>query len=135
MFENKEIKIVLSEEANEEYDSLNEIVGEELKKGIESSFHQTLLRSINRARDLLKKNPFAGDQIQKKLIPEKYKKLYDVENLWRIELANRWRLIYTITGDKIEIINFVVDIFDHTLSGHENLQAGKNYDKVFGYKN
>jgi Txe/YoeB family toxin of Txe-Axe toxin-antitoxin module len=82
-----------------------------------------LLRSINKARDLLKKNPFAGNQIQKRLIPERYKKLYDVENLWRIELANRWRLIYTIYGNEIEIINFVVDIFDH-----------KKYDKVFGYK-
>ena len=123
MFENKEIKVILSEEADKEYTSLNEIVGEELKNGIKSSFHQSLLRSINKARDLLKKNPFAGNQIQKRLIPERYKKLYDVENLWRIELANRWRLIYTIYGNEIEIINFVVDIFDH-----------KKYDKVFGYK-
>ena len=72
---------------------------------------------------MLKKNPFAGNQIQKKQIPKKYKTAYDVDNLWRIELANRWRLIYTITGNKIEIINFVVDIFDH-----------KECDKVFGYK-
>ena len=123
MFEDKEIKVILSEEADEVYDELNKIVGDETKKGIENSFHQTLLRSINRVRDLLKKNPFAGSQIQKKQIPEKYKNKYDVENLWRIELANRWRLIYTITGNQIEIINFVVEIFNH-----------KDYDKVFGYK-
>lgn len=123
MFGDKEIKVILSEEADEEYQSLNEVVGEEKIKGVESSFHQTLLRSINRVSDLLKKNPFAGNQIPKRQIPEKYINKYDADNLWRIELANRWRLIYTITGDNVEVISFVLDIFDH-----------KEYDKVFGYK-
>ena len=123
MFQGKEISVRLSEEADKVYQELNKIVGEEKLKGIDSSFHQTLLRSINRTRDLLKQNPFAGNQILKKLIPDKYSKKFDVDNVWRIELANRWRLVYTITGNQIEIINFVIDIFDH-----------KNYDKVFGYK-
>jgi len=123
MFENKEIRIILSDEADEVYGELNQIVGEEKKKDIESSFHQSLLKSINRIIGLLKKNPFAGNQIPKRQIPEKYINKYDADNVWRIELANRWRLIYTITGDRIEIINFIIDIFDH-----------KKYDKVFGYK-
>ncbi len=123
MFENKEIRVILSDEADEVYGELNQIVGEEMKKDIESSFHQSLLKSINRIIDLLKKNPFAGNQIPKRQIPEKYINKYDVDNVWRIELANRWRLIYTITGDQIEIINFIISIFDH-----------KKYDKVFGYK-
>jgi Txe/YoeB family toxin of Txe-Axe toxin-antitoxin module len=74
-------------------------------------------------RDLLKQNPFAGDQVPKRQIPGKYVLKYDADNIWRIELANRWRLVYTISGDNIEIITFVMDIFDH-----------KKYDKVFGYK-
>lgn len=123
MFKNKEIKIILSDDANKEYEALNQIVGEEKTKGIDSSFHQTLLRSINRTRDLLKINPFAGDQIPKRLIPKDYIKRYDTDNLWRIELANRWRLIYTITGNQVEIVNFIIDIFNH-----------KKYDKIFGYK-
>ena len=123
MFENKEIKVVLSEEADEVFQELNRIVGEEKMKGIESSFHQTHLRSIERVIDLLKKNPFAGDQVPRRQLPDKYAKKYDAENIWRIELANRWRLVYTITGNKLEVINFVMDIFDH-----------KDYDKVFGYK-
>ena len=122
MFEDKEIKIILSEEANEEYENLNQIVGDEKRKNIGSSFNQTLLRSINRIVDLLKKNPFAGQQVPKRQIPKKYINKYDAENIWRIELANRWRLIYTIKGEGIEIINFIVDIFNH-----------KEYDKVFGY--
>ncbi len=120
---NKEVIVKLSEEANEVFEELNRIVGEEKLKGIESSFHQTLLRSILRVRDLLKENPFAGDQVRKKQIPDKYLEKYDAENAWRIELANRWRLVYTITGNQVEIITFIMDIYDH-----------KKYDKVFGYK-
>lgn len=123
MYKGKVVKTILSDEADEVYMQLNKIVGEEKEKNIHSSFHQTLLRSIKRVRTLLKENPFAGDQVPKKLIPKIYSRKYDLENIWRIELANRWRLIYTITGNNIEIINFIIDIFNH-----------KKYDKVFGYK-
>jgi len=123
MFQGKEISVRLSEEADNVYQELNKIVGEEKLKGIDSSFHQTLLRSIQRVRDLLKQNPFAGDQVKKKQIPPKYIQKFDADNVWRIELADRWRLVYTITGNQIEIITFIMDIFDH-----------KDYDKVFGYK-
>ena len=123
MFQGKEISVRLGEEADNVYQELNKLVGKEKLNGIDSSFHQTLLRSINRARDLLKQNPFAGDQVPKRQIPPEEIKKFDVDNVWRIELADRWRLVYTITGNQIEIITFVMDIFDH-----------KEYDKVFGYK-
>jgi hypothetical protein len=119
----KEVIVRLSEEANEVFEELTRIVYEEKQKGIESSFHQTLLRSILRVRDLLKENPFAGDQVPKRQMPKKYSKEYDSDNVWRIELADRWRLVYTITGNQIEITTFIMDIFNH-----------KDYDKVFGYK-
>jgi len=123
MFRGKEVSVRLGDEADKVYQELNKLVGEEKLKGINSSFHQTLLRSIERIKDLLKQNPFAGDQIPKRQIPAKYSKKFDVDNAWRIELADRWRLIYTITGNQLEIVTFVMDIFDH-----------RDYDKVFGYK-
>ena len=123
MFQGKEVRVRLSEEADKVYRELNKIVGEEKLKGINSSFHQTLLRSINRIRDLLKQNPFAGDQVLKRQMPSKYIQKFEVDNVWRIELADRWRLVYTITGNQVEIITFVMDIFSH-----------QDYDKVFGYK-
>jgi len=123
MFQGKEVSVRLGDEADKVYQELNKIVGEERLKGINSSFHQTLLRSIERVKELLKQNPFAGDQIPKRQIPPKYIKKFDVDNAWRIELADRWRLIYTITGNQIEIVTFVVDIFNH-----------RDYDKVLGYK-
>jgi len=72
MYKDKDVKVILSEEANDVYDELNKIVGEEIKKGVDSSFHQTLLRSIKRIIETLKDNPFAGDQVRKTLIPPKY---------------------------------------------------------------
>lgn len=123
MFKGKKIKIILSEEAGKVLQELNKIARDEKKEGINSSFYQTLLRSIKRVIELLKENPFAGNQVPKRLLPKKYIEKYDAENVWRIELANRWRLIYTITGNRLEIISFIIDIFDH-----------KDYDKIFGYK-
>ena len=123
MYKEKEVIVKLAEEAYKVYEELNQIVYDEKKKGVESSIHQTLLRSINRVRELLRKNPFAGDQVPKRQIPKKYVDKYGADNIWRIELANRWRLVYTITGNQVEIIAFVMDIFNH-----------REYDKAFGYK-
>ncbi|MBS3138354.1 hypothetical protein J4207_01475 [Candidatus Woesearchaeota archaeon] len=122
-FKGKEIKIVLSEEATEEYNELNRIVGSELQRGVTSSIHQSILRSVERVKKWLKENPFAGEQVQKSLIPQYYLNKYGVTNLWRIELSDYWRLIYTIQSNEVEIIDFVLDIVNH-----------KKYDKIFGYK-
>ena len=123
MFKDKEVKVILEEEVNEVYKELNELVGEEIKKGIDKSEHQVLLKSINRAIELLKDNPFIGIQIPKRLIPKKYIEKFDVTNLWKFNLANYWRMIYTVTSEGIKIISLVLDIIDH-----------KTYDKLFGYK-
>jgi hypothetical protein len=41
-----------------------------------------------------------------------------------VELANRWRMLYTLKNDgQVEIIAFVLDIQNH-----------RDYDKLMGYK-
>lgn len=122
-FKGKTIKVILSEDATEEYNELNRIVGEELQRGITSSANQSIFRSIERVKGWLKDNPFAGEQVQKSKIPHYYLNKYDVTNLWRIDLSDYWRLIYTIQSSEVEIIDFVLNIVDH-----------KKYDKIFGYK-
>ena len=118
------MKVDLSKEAAEVYDDLNRIAGHEIKKGTKGTVHQSILRSIKRALGLLKDNPFAGDIISRKLIPKILIKKYGIKNLWRIELSNYWRLLYTINSpSEIEILNFVLKIIDH-----------KDYNKLFGYK-
>ena len=94
-----------------------------MRRGVTSSIHQSILRSIERVKGWLKDNPFVGDQVKKEQIPDCYINDYGVTNLWRIELSNYWRLIYTIRSNEVEVIDFVLDIIDH-----------KEYDKKFGYK-
>lgn len=116
---NRPVKIILIGQAKEAYEKINSIVGKQKLQGVSSSEEMTLLSSIHQKISLLKDNPFYGDNIQKRLIP----KNYVVTNLWRVELAGYWRMLYTIKGDQIEIVCFVLDIIDH-----------KQYDKTFGYK-
>ena len=82
-----------------------------------------MLRSINQKKEFLKANPFYGDNIPKNLIPKEHIQKYNAKNLWRVELVNFWRMLYTIKGDQIEVICFILDIINH-----------KEYDKMFGYK-
>ena len=109
-FKGKTVKIILSEEALEEYTELNRIIGEELKRGVTSSVNQSIFRSIERVKGWLKDNPFAGEQVRKNLIPNDYIERYGVTNLWRIDLSDYWRLIYTIQSNEVEIIDFVLNI-------------------------
>ena len=81
---------------------------------------EQLVRSIHRALDRLKRDPFAGDPIPKRLIPNRLRKL---PNLFRLELSQFWRLLYYLTGDEIRILAVVCEICDH-----------KKYDALFGYK-
>ena len=115
----KNIRLVLVDNAKEAFVKLNEIVGEQTKKGLTNSQEMRLLKSIKNKIDLLKENPFYGDNIEKKKIP----KGYNVPNLWRVELTNYWRMLYTLRGDEIEVVCFVLEIIDH-----------KKYNKIFGYK-
>ena len=85
-FKGKVIKVILSEEATEEYNELNRLVGKELQHGITSSSNQSIFRSIDRVKGWLKDNPFAGEQVEKRKIPDYYTHKYNVTNLWRIDL-------------------------------------------------
>jgi len=118
----KSVKVLLSGEAQEELKELNEAVNNEISKNIKSSFNQTLLRAINQKIELLKKDPEYGIHIARNKIPLEYVKKYDVTNIWKINLSGAWRMIYTLHGNEVEIIAFILEIVDH-----------KEYDKRFGY--
>ena len=70
----------------------------------------------------MKTNPACGIKIQKKLWPKAYLEKYNVVNLWKYDLPNGWRLVYTIKEDEIMILNVILEWFDH-----------KNYERRFGY--
>ena len=114
MFLGKEVKVFLKGQAKESYI--------ELKKK-EDKESKTILSSFNRIKNILKENPQYGDPIKKELIPASLKKI-GITNLYRVELSNYWRMLYSITGNKIEVLVFVLNIIDH-----------KEYNKLLGYKN
>ncbi|MCX6710926.1 MAG: hypothetical protein NTZ02_02440 [Candidatus Woesearchaeota archaeon] len=111
------IKIKFSEEAKDAYDFLK-------KSSKASKKERMILDSLTNKLKILQENPHYGNPIRKSLIPSYYKKKYSANNLFRLELPQFWRLLYTLTnGDsEIEIIAFIIDVIDH-----------KEYNKKFGY--
>ena len=114
----KKIRVILSSDAKEIYNHL-------IRKATSSKTEKTILLAITKKIELIKSDPHYGDPIAKNLIPKQYIKKYEIKNLFRIELPNYWRMLYSLKdGDtKIEIIAFVLDIVDHL-----------EYNKKFGYK-
>ena len=114
----KKVRVILSSDAEEVYKYLN-------KEASKSKNENTILKAINNKVELIKVNPHYGNPISKKLIPQEYKDKYGITNLFRVELPDYWRMLYTLTDgeSQIEIIAFVLDIIDHEI-----------YDKKFGYK-
>ena len=64
-----------------------------------------------------------GDSIAKVLIPKEYRQKYLVKSLYRVELPNYWRMLYTISDEELKVIAFIIDVVDH-----------KGYNRRFGYK-
>jgi len=113
----KNVKIVLSPEAEEVYKKLNA----EAESNKQS---RMILKAVNQKIELIKSNIHYGNPIAKTLIPEEYKQKYSITNLFRVELPTFWRMLYSLTNNnEIEIIAFVLDIVNHS-----------EYDRKFGYK-
>ena len=70
----------------------------------------------------LKQNPLLGNKVKRKLWPLCYVRRYGIVILFRVELANNWRLLYTVskTGEST------------TVTVLEALSHG-DYEDRFGY--
>src|SRR3989344_8447424 len=101
----KLVRVIFIGEALEAFKKLNEIVKMQTESKKEGTFEIKLLDSIKKKVDFIKNNPFYGVNIKKELIPERY----HVPNLWRVELTQFWRMLYTIRGDELEIVCFILD--------------------------
>jgi hypothetical protein len=113
MFFGKEIRILLKDKAK---DAFLELKRRNDKEAL------SILNSFNRICDILRQNPQYGDPLAKDLIPEEFKK-QGIHNLYRVELSNFWRMLYTLEGNKLEIFIFILSISDHP-----------TYDKLLGYR-
>lgn len=120
---NKYVRVIFEGEANESYLALSEKVKEEKEKRLADTFEIQLFNSINKKTELLKYNCEYGDKIEKKKWPKELIDKYKLTNLWRLDVAKDWRMLYTIKGDKIQVVCFILKIFNH-----------KDYNTFFGYK-
>ena len=110
---NKEIHVAfITQKLKEQFEALKE----------EKFEDKELYKFIDRATDDLKQNPTCGIKILKRLWPKEYIKNYSITNLWKYDLPNAWRLMYTIESDEIKIMSIVLEWFDH-----------KEYEKKFKY--
>jgi len=116
----KRVVIKLSAEAEESY----KLVVENARTSKE---YRSILNSINKKKELIVANPLYGDKVRKELIPKEYIERYQINNLYRVELADYWRMEYTLVnspdGEIVEVIAFVLDIMNHD-----------DYNKKHGYK-
>jgi Txe/YoeB family toxin of Txe-Axe toxin-antitoxin module len=110
---NKEISVAfISKKLKEEFEALKDGKFED----------KQLYNFINRAIDDLKKNPISGTKIPKNIWPKTYVQQYQITNLWKYDLPNVWRLLYTIETNEIKIVNIILEWFDH-----------KEYERRFNY--
>jgi mRNA-degrading endonuclease RelE of RelBE toxin-antitoxin system len=73
--------------------------------------------------DSLASDPMVGNSIQKSLIPSGLKEKYEINNLWRLELPEGWRILYTIASRPARIPQVsILRILSH-----------KDYDRLFHY--
>jgi Txe/YoeB family toxin of Txe-Axe toxin-antitoxin module len=94
---------------------------EKLKEGDNAS--RQLYSSIFTTIEHIRKDAFTGIQIPKRLIPVFYQRKYKVNSLWKYNLINGWRLIYTIKAqDEITIVAIILEYMKH-----------KEYEKRFNY--
>ncbi len=93
---------------------------EDLKEGKYED--KKLYDFINRAIGDLKQNSVCGIKVPKKLWPKLYVQSYGITNLWKYDLPNGWRMLYTIKTDEVMVLNIILEWFDH-----------KEYEKRFNY--
>lgn len=78
---------------------------------------------IQRALEDIERKPDCGIAIPKRLIPKKYVKKYRVNNLYKYDLPNAWRLLYSLGKEGIEIIAIILEWCSH-----------KEYERIFKYR-
>ena len=81
-----------------------------------------LLKWLNQAFDRLSEDAFSGIQIPKRQIPKRYIEKFGIDNLWKLNLPQGWRLLYSVARDEILIISIILEWLPH-----------KIYEKRFKY--
>ena len=97
---------------------------EKIKKSLEkikkkdTKFYEHIANALRNIQD----DPVCGIKIPVRLIPKEWKKKYEINNLYKYNLPNAWRLFYSLIGNKVELIAIILGCFNH-----------KEYERKFHY--
>ena len=81
-----------------------------------------LYDSLTEAKAELLKDPNCGTRVPERLIPKEYMKKYGIRALWKYDLPDAWRLIYTVLGNEVKIVSVILEWMTH-----------KEYERRFHY--
>jgi len=97
---------------------------EKIKKDIEKLeiSDKELYRHISNALLNIQEDPVCGIKVSRRLIPKIWIQKYGINNLYKYNLPNAWRLLYSLAGDRVELIAIILGAFNH-----------KDYERLFGY--
>ncbi|MCR4368469.1 MAG: hypothetical protein NUV67_01025 [archaeon] len=101
---------------------------EKVKKAFEGLQNSTtedkkLFEFLERAFKDIEENAFCGIQIPKRQIPKEYLKKYGIDNCWKYNLPNAWRLLYSVGREEVTVVSIILEWGKH-----------KEYDRKFNYK-
>ena len=77
---------------------------------------------ISNALRNIQEDPVCGIKIPQRLIPKEWVKKFEIDNLYKYNLPNSWRLFYSLIGNQIEVIAIILRFMDH-----------KKYERTFKY--
>ncbi len=80
---------------------------EKLEQG--GSEEKELFLWLERAFKDIEANAFCGIQVSKKQIPKEFLKRYKIRNLWKYNLPNAWRLLYSVENDGISVVSIILE--------------------------
>ena len=81
-----------------------------------------LYELLKRAFEDIENDPTCFIHVPKELIPKEYKQKYGIDNLWKYDLPNGWRLLYSLSKDKVLLLAIILEWMNH-----------KNYERRFRY--
>jgi Txe/YoeB family toxin of Txe-Axe toxin-antitoxin module len=87
------------------------------------------LKLLKKAINKLKQDYKSGQILTKKAYPSAYKEYsikyadqVSIDKLWVLKISSDWRVIYTVVGNEVDIISFILDSMNH-----------KKYDRKFNF--
>jgi len=97
---------------------------EKIKKNLEKLKQKepNFYEHISKALKNIQEDPVCGIKILQKLIPKEWIKKFKINNLYKYNLPNGWRLFYSLIGNEIKVIAIILRFMNH-----------KEYKRIFHY--